>query len=121
MDAARREVAETTRLTQNRAKALTPVDTGLLRSANFIRVRSFGKRVVGEVYNNTDYAIPVHDGWRRTAPIKPINGKALRFRVGGRTVIVSAVNKPASYPGRPWLRRALFEVCGPRGYRLVGG
>ena len=120
-DAARREVAETTRLVQNRAKVLTPVDTGLLRSANFIRVRSLGKRVVGQVYNNTDYALPVHEGWRRTAPIKPIRGKALRFRVGGRTVIVAAVNKPASYPGRPWLRRALFEVCGPRGYRLVGG
>lgn len=118
-DVARREVAESTRLTQNRAKVLTPVDTGLLRSANFIRIRTLGKRVVGEVYNNTDYALPVHEGWRRTAPIKPIKGSALKFRIGGRTVIVSAVNAPASYPGRPWLRRALFEVCGPRGYRLT--
>lgn len=119
-DVARREVAEATRLTQNRAKALTPVDTGLLRSANFIRIRTLGKRTVGEVYNNTDYALPVHEGWRRTAPIKPIKGSALKFRIGGRTVIVAAVNTPASYPGRPWLRRALFEVCGPRGYRLTG-
>lgn len=119
-DAARREVFESTRLTQNRAKVLTPVDTGLLRSANFIRVRSFGKRVVGEVYNNTDYALAVHDGWRRTAPIRPVRKKALRFRVGGTTVIVAAVNTPASFAGRPWLRRALFEVCGPRGYRLTG-
>ena len=113
-------MAESTRLTQNRAKVLTPVNFGLLRSRNFIRVRTLGKRVVGEVYNDTDYAIPVHDGWRRTAPIRPVKGKALKFKVGGATVIVSAVNKPASYPGRPWLRRALFEVCGPRGYRLTG-
>lgn len=111
---------ESTRLTQNRAKVLTPVDSGLLRSQNFIRVRSFGKRVVGEVYNNTEYAIPVHDGWHREAPIRPVRKKALRFRVGGMTVIVAAVNSPASYPGRPWLRRALYEVCGPRGYRLTG-
>jgi hypothetical protein len=107
-------------LTQNRAKVLTPVDTGLLRSHNFIRIRSLSGRVVGEVYNNTDYAIPVHDGWRRTRPIRPVNKKALRFKVGGSTVIVAAVNTPASYPGRPWLRRALYEVCGPRGYRLTG-
>jgi hypothetical protein len=120
MDAASREVAEATRLTQNRAKVLTPVDTGLLRSANFIRVRSLGKRVVGQVYNNTDYALPVHEGWSRVRPIYPIRGRALRFKVGGNIVIASVVKKPASYPGRPWLRRALFEVCGPRGYRLVG-
>lgn len=105
------------RQTENRAKVLVPVDNGYLRSQHKIRIRYRALKVVGQLLAVTDYAAAVHDGWERTAPIVPKGKKALRFRVNGRTVIVARVNAPASYPGRPWLWRALQQVSAQNGYR----
>lgn len=112
------------RQTENRAKVLVPVRTGFLRSQHRIRIEYRVTKVVGSLRAVTDYAAALHDGWNRTAPIVPTRKKALRFKVNGRTVIVARVNKPASYPGRPWLWRALQEVSAQHGYvarRLTGG
>lgn len=112
------------RQTENRAKVLVPVDNGYLRSQHKIRIRYRALKVVGQLLAVTDYAAAVHEGWKRTAPIVPKGKKALRFRVNGRTVIVARVNAPASYPGRPWLWRALQQVSAQNGYkarRVYGG
>ena len=104
------------RQTQNRAKVLVPVNHGFLRSQHKIRIVYRATKVVGTLRAATDYAAAVHDGWNRTAPIVPKNKKALRFKINGRTVIVARVNAPASYPGRPWLWRALQETSAQHGY-----
>jgi hypothetical protein len=116
LDAAERLVKRTTRLTQNRAKVLSPVDTGRLRSE--IKVKIFRRRraVVGWVYANVDYGLPVHEGWSRTKPILPTKGKALKFKIGGKTVIVKAVYTPASAAGRPFLTTALLQVAPGQGF-----
>jgi hypothetical protein len=111
-------VLQTTRAVQNRAKVTSPVDTGLMRASHVADVARERTRVVGTVRVTVDYAVPVHDGWTRTDPILPKNGKALRFKIGGRTVIVARVNTPASYSGRPWLWEALAEVAPTRGFSV---
>lgn len=116
MEAAIRLVDSTSRQTENRAKATTPVDTGLLRGNHRREVYTEHTAAVGVVYNVTDYALPVHEGWERTAPIVPKNGRALRFVINGQVVIVKRVNSPARAAGRPWLRLALYAVAPPRGF-----
>lgn len=115
----RDELERFLRETSNRAKVLVPVDHGFLRSQHKIHIQYRGFRVVGLLYAQTDYAAAVHDGWRRTAPIVPKRKKALRFKVGGRTVVVARVSAPASFAGRPWLWRALQEVSARHGYPAV--
>lgn len=109
-------VDSTSRQTENRAKVTAPVDTGLLRGNHRREVFTERTAAVGIVYNITDYALPVHEGWNRTEPILPKKGKALKFVINGRTVIVSRVNSPASARGRPWLRLALYATAPPRGF-----
>lgn len=104
------------RQTQNRAKVLAPVRHGFLRSQHKIRIVFRVSKVVGQLRAATSYALPVHEGWHRTRPIVPSKKRALRFKVGGRTVIVARVNTPAAYPGRPWLWRALQETSAQNGY-----
>lgn len=116
MEEAIRLVDTTSRMTENRAKVTAPVDTGRLRGGHGREVYVDRTAAVGIVYNDTEYAIPVHEGWERTAPILPKKGKALKFVINGRTVIVSRVNNPASARGRPWLRLALYAVAPPRGF-----
>lgn len=109
---------DTMRVTQNRSKVLTPVDQGILRAEQIVKVYLRGTRVVGTLTALPHYALPVHEGWHRTEPILPVRKKALRFKVGGRPVIVARVNAPASYPGRPFMYRAMFEVMVPRNFRV---
>lgn len=111
-------MVDTMRVTQNRSKVLTPVDQGILRAEQIVKVFLRGTQVVGTLTALPSYALPVHEGWHRTRPILPVHKKALRFKVGGRPVIVAAVNSPASYPGRPFMYRAMFEVMVPRGFRV---
>lgn len=115
---ARREVTDTTRRVFNRATVLTPVDTGNLRAQNKMQVRVAGRSVVGEVFNETEYAKAVHDG-SRARTIVPRRKKALRFEVGGKVIFARRVQMPARR-GRPWIYRALVEVTKPRGYRITG-
>lgn len=116
-DLAFQRVTDTTRRVLNRATVLTPVDTGRLRAANMSRVRRVGLTVTGEVWNDTTYAAPVHDG-SKAHTIRPRFKKALRFTVDGQTVFARSARIPAR-KGRPWLLRALREIAGPEGYRIV--
>lgn len=115
---AQREVTDVTRRVLNRAIVLTPVRTGNLRAHNQMRVRIEGDRAVGEVFNETAYALAVSEG-TRAYTIVPRRKKVLRFVVGGEVVFAARVNMPARR-GRPWLYRSLIEVAIPEGYRLVG-
>lgn len=146
--AARAEVTDTTRRVYNRAIVLTPVDNGTLRAQNKMRVLAAqGKKVTGEVFNELSYAAAVHDGHAaytvRPKPkiitVRAKKGKALRFRIGGKTVFRRSVRmqKPLRFKiggrvvyaqsariparrGRPWIYRALLEIAVPRGYKITG-
>lgn len=114
-EASRRELREASRQVVNRARILAPVRTGRLRSS--IRAdppRLFTLRPSVKVGSDLEYAEWVHDG-TRPHRIEARNKKALRFRMGGRIVIVKAVDHPGTRP-RPFLDRALREVARSRGY-----
>lgn len=119
MRAAVQLVFSTTRQTQNRAKVTSPVDKGTMRSQHIVKIVRLRSRVVGTVRVHVDYALAVHEGWERTQPIFPTRKKALKFKVGGRTVIVKAVYAGAAVAGRPWLYEALFEVGTARGFKVT--
>ncbi len=116
----RRLVIDASRKVLNSAIRQTPVDTGLLRAANQLRVTEPGLKVRGEVFNNTKYALAVHDG---TGPhvIKARKKKALKFTVGGRTVYATSVRHPGTRP-RPFLSDALrFSLSTLDGWRINVG
>lgn len=120
LQAARRLAIDTTRRVLNRGNVLTPVKTGRLRSGNDSRIQEQGLRVTGTVFNNTKYAIFVHDP---TKPhiIRPRSKKVLRFLgADGATVFARQVNHPGT-KGQPWLRRALEEIAGAEGFRVTDG
>ncbi len=117
-DGAGRLVLSTTRKVLNRARILTPVDTGTLRASQTMEVRFVGRTVVGRVSTRIKYALPVHDGVNHPVIIVPKHKKALRFVIGGRVVFARRVVLPPR-PGRPWLRRALIEVAVPAGFVVV--
>lgn len=116
-DVAHKEVATVTRRVFNRATVLTPVDTGLLRASNRMRVRRTSGGAEGEVWNDVEYGPAVHSG-HGPVVIRPKRAKALRFIVDGRVVFARRVTLPARR-GRPWLLRALKEVAAQRGYRIT--
>lgn len=90
-----------------------------MRASHVSKVVRYRTRVVGTLRVLVPYAVPVHDGWNRTAPILPVNKKALRFKIHGKWITVKAVYGPASAHGRPWLYEALFSVATPRGFRVT--
>jgi hypothetical protein len=101
-----------------RAKILAPVDTGRLRASIRVERRSlFGLRQRWTIGSDVDYAQMVNDGTRPHI-IRPKNAKALRFKVGGRTVYAKVVHHPGTRP-RPFLDRALNEVARSRGYSIT--
>lgn len=110
-------VLSTTRRTLNRGRVLSPWDTGNLRASHTMDVRRLKKgQVRGRVSTRVKYALAVHEG---AAPhvIRPKKKKALKFKMGGRTVIVKKVNHPGN-PGRPWLHRAMVEIAHQRGFTV---
>jgi hypothetical protein len=111
-------MTKTMRIVQNLSKVQTPVDQGILRAEQHVKVVARGKRVHGTLTALPDYALPVHEGWKRVAQILPKRKKALKFVVNGHTVIVARVIAPASYEGRPFLWRALEEGAGAAGFRV---
>lgn len=118
MQSATEFVTAVMRRTQNRSKVLTPVDTGLLRAEQHVKVVARGKRVHGTLRALPSYSLAVHEGWRRVRPIVPKKGKALKFKINGQTVIVKRVIAPASYRGRPFMYIALAQVAGEAGFRV---
>lgn len=116
MDYARDRVTAVTRAIYNRANILTPVRTGRLRAANQFRVYNAGFTVRGEVFNNTDYAAPVHNGARPRVIQARRPGGALRFRgSGGRVLFRHSVNWPGTRP-RPWLATAMIQIAPRYGF-----
>lgn len=102
----------------NRSKALTPVDTGNLRSSQRLFVRVSRKMVVARVFTRVNYAAPVHEGSNGPYPIVPKRKKALKFKVGGQTIIVKKVIHPGNKP-RPFLRQATLDVAKRRRWLTV--
>jgi phage gpG-like protein len=111
----RDELREGARQVANRAKILTPVDTGRLRSS--IKHNVTGDRATIET--NVSYAPYVHDGTRPHV-IRPRRRQALRFNVGGQTVFARIVNHPGTR-ARPFLVRALREIARTRGWQFRAG
>lgn len=124
-DEAYREIVTVTRRVLNRATVLTPVRFGNLRAHN--QMRTNRAALTGEVFNDTQYAGAVHDGFKDPVVIVPKrpasrSGKkgraALRFKVGGRVVFAKKVTIPPRR-GRPFLYRALKEIATQRGYTIT--
>jgi hypothetical protein len=115
-DLAGKDVIRVTLKVLNRAKVLTPVDTGNLRAAHQFKVKQSETKVTGEVYNRVKYALPVHEG-RRPVVIYPTKKKALAFVWHGQPMVRKWVSQPARR-GRPWMRDALREVATAEGYRM---
>lgn len=111
-----KEVAKTTLKVLNRARVLTPVDTGNLRASHQMRLTSGASKVSGEVFTKVKYALPVHEG-RRAIIIRPKDKQALAFYWHGQHMVRKWVHQPARR-GRPWLRDALREVASSEGYKM---
>lgn len=94
----------------NRAKILTPVDTGRLRSS----IKSVISTYRARVETNVKYAPYVHDGTRPHV-IRPRRRRALKFNVGGQVVFAQSVNHPGTR-SRPFLTRALRQIARQRGW-----
>jgi hypothetical protein len=115
--AAGKEVSRTTRKVFNRARVLSPWDTGLLRASHSVDLRVLKtNKVVGRVIVSTKYAAAVHEG-AKPHIIRPRKKKALKFVYRGQTVIVKSVRHPGN-KARPWLLTALREVGALNGYKV---
>lgn len=112
-----KEITRVTIKTLNRAKVLTPVDTGNLRSSHQFRIKESGQRVTGEVFTKVKYALPVHEK-RGPLTIFPKKRKALAFVWHGQKFVRKSVFQPAR-KGRPWMRDALNEVAAQEGYKVM--
>lgn len=77
----------------------TPVRTGRLRAGNQFNTESAPAfQAAGRLVNDTDYALPVHNG-AQPHVIRPRNpGGVLRFEAGGQTVYATHVNHPGNRP-----------------------
>ena len=82
-------------------KRRCPVDEGLLR--NSIRYAVEGERTI--VVSMLHYAVYVEFG---TPPhiIRPVNGKALHWKAGGKDVFATVVHHPGTQPN-PFIRTTL--------------
>lgn len=114
-EASQLELREGARQVVNRAKVLTPVDTGRLRAS----IKSTTTVYKSTISTNVKYAKFVHDG---TNPhiIRPVRRQALRFTVGGQVVFAKFVNHPGTR-SRPFLTRALRQIARQRGWRYLPG
>lgn len=94
-------VGKTVRKTSAIAKVTVPVKTGRLKNGHKERIVDEGSRLVGTVYNETEYAMSVHQGHKE---IVPVNGNVLVFRINGQLVYAKKVR---ATKGNPWLVDAL--------------
>jgi len=115
-DLAGKEVLKTTLKVFNRARVMTPVDTGNLRASHQFKLTSTATKVTGEVSTNVKYALAVHEG-RRALVIYPKTKQALAFRWHGQQYVRKWVHQPARR-GKPWLRDSLREVATSEGYTM---
>lgn len=111
-----RDVTRVTLKVLNRARVLTPVDTGNLRASHQFKIENVGRGIAGQVFTKVKYALPVHEG-RRALTIYPKNKQALAFHWHGQPMVRKWVSQPARR-GKPWLRDALREVAAQEGYKM---
>lgn len=114
--AARDVVRRISRRVLNRSAILCPVDTGRLRASGRMSLREGPRGPQGVVEYPVSYAAAVHDG-SRPHTIRARKKKALKFQMGGQTVIVKSVRHPGSQ-GRPFLRMAAEEVASAEGFQF---
>jgi len=115
-DDAGRAVVRFTLKVLNRARVLTPVDTGNLRASHQFKIKNGATKITGEVFTKVKYALPVHEG-RRAIVIRPKSKQALAFRWHGQPMVRKWVHQPARQ-GKPWLRDALREVATSEGWKM---
>lgn len=115
-DLAGKDVTRVTLKVLNRARVLTPVDTGNLRASHQFKLTSSANKVNGEVFTKVKYALAVHEG-RRAIVIRPKTKQALAFYWHGQHMVRKWVHQPARR-GKPWLRDALREVATQEGYTM---
>ena len=111
-----REVLRVTLKVLNRAKVMTPVDTGNLRASHQFKIKNGASKITGEVFTRVKYALPVHEG-RRPVVIYPKTKQALAFHWHGQQYVRKWVSQPARR-GKPWMRDALREVAASEGYKM---
>lgn len=117
-DAAAREIVRrVTRRVLNRSAILCPVDTGRLRASGRMDFKNEPQGPIGIVTYPVKYAAFVHDGTRPHI-IKARRGRALKFEMGGRTVIVKSVRHPG-FRGKPFLRLAAEEIARSEGFIFI--
>lgn len=115
-DLAGADVVKTTLKVFNRARVMTPVDTGNLRASHQFKIKQAETSITGEVFTKVKYALAVHEG-RRALTIFPKKKQALAFRWHGQPMVRKYVTQPARR-GKPWLRDALREVATSEGYEM---
>lgn len=110
------DVRRITRRTLNRSAILCPVDTGRLRASGRMEIGVGRRGPAGTVEYPVNYAAAVHDG---SGPhvIRARKKKALKFQMGGRTVIAKSVRHPGSQ-GRPFLKMAAQEIASAEGFQF---
>lgn len=90
------------------------VRTGKLMSSVFHDVEATSTKVIGRVGVGRGVAYAaIHEFGGHTKPhiIEAINGKALRFEMGGKTVFARSVQHPGSLiPQRSYMRSSLAEM-----------
>lgn len=111
-----KEVTKTTVKVLNRARVMTPVDTGNLRASHQFKITGGSQKITGEVFTNVKYALAVHEG-RRPVVIYPKTKQALAFHWHGQKFVRKWVSQPGR-KGKPWLRDALREVATSEGYKM---
>jgi len=118
-DLAGKDVMRVTLKVLNRARVMTPVDTGNLRASHQFKIKNGATKITGEVFTGVKYALAVHEG-RRPVVIYPKTKQALAFHWHGQFMVRKWVSQPARR-GRPWLRDALREVATSEGYKMESG
>lgn len=111
------QVTDMSRKIMNKAITTCPVDTGNLRSHHRMEVIPGGTRINGRVYNDCEYALPVHDGHpARTVTARP--GQVFRFVADGEVVFTRRMRFKRTQ-GRPWLRTAARSTATRAGWRFT--
>ena len=111
-----RDVARVARQVEARAKQLAPVDTGRLRASITVRPSVSLRGPTVRVQADAAYATFVENG-TRPHEIRPRRRRALKFKVGGRTVFARVVQHPGT-TGVHFMSRAVREVGSRNGYNV---
>jgi hypothetical protein len=111
---AARDAARVAREVEARAKQLAQVQTGRLRSSIHAEPKFTFRGPTVRVSADVNYATFVENGTKPHV-IRPRNKKALKFKMGGRTVFAAVVNHPGTKAVH-FMAKAVREVGIRNGY-----